>query len=380
MSEGANGQGPAPADEFDRALRELTEGRTQGPRFHEPSAAERAKDAADRAKQARKDAAKSAKLAVRNARRQLGDRRHRGLLAGSLVLVVLVLAGGLAWMRLGRTAGGAADLQTVSTHSPTKTVTGPATGPMPILAPKDLYNQPGDDPFYGTQADAWASGAAGIAAPKARAVGPFTAAQVTAAYATTRKLLIAAALDRHTLLGGSPAAFARLLSSRQRADFLASLNDNGLDKSGKERNLRSWVASFAPGGTALIGSVIKVRGSMSAGLAGDQGRKALAVTVDYRFVYAVEPPGDPASWMRVIAHFAGTVEFAQPAGASAAMTPLVAWSQSDAGTSCDSSDGYIHPAYQNGVPDASTTSGSTIDPYAAHVHTASSRCWSVSRT
>jgi len=43
MSDGTSGQGPAPADEFDRGLRELTEGTAPAPLFLEPSAAERAK-------------------------------------------------------------------------------------------------------------------------------------------------------------------------------------------------------------------------------------------------------------------------------------------------------------------------------------------------
>lgn len=383
MSEGPNGQGPAPADEFDRALRELTEGRARGPRFHEPSAAERAREAAAKAKQARKAAAKNAKLAVRKARRHLGgDGRHRGLLTGSLVvLVVLVLAGGLAWMRFGRTAGGAGDLRTVGTRSPgTLTVTGPAAGQVPTFSPKDYYNQPPADLFTGTGADSWASGPAGIVPPKAHPIGPYTAAQVAAAYATTRKLLIAAALDRGTLLGGQPAAFAKLLTPRQRSDFLASLHKTGLDKNGKERSFRSLVASFAPGGTALIGSVIKVRGSMSAEVVLVQGRETLAVSVDYRFVYPVQPPGEPADWMRVIAQFTGTVEFGHWAGATSALAPWVAWSQSDAGTSCDTTDGYIHPGYQNSAPDAVQPSGAPVDPYAPKPHPGSSRCWSVTRT
>jgi hypothetical protein len=45
------------------------------------------------------------------------------------------------------------------------------------------------------------------------------------------------------------------------------------------------VASFAPGTTTLIG------------------------TVDYRFVYAVEPPHAPADWMRIVGQVSGYVEF-----------------------------------------------------------------------
>src|ERR1700759_718015 len=45
MPDGADGPDPAPLDELDRELRELTEGRAGDPLFLEPSAAERAKAA-----------------------------------------------------------------------------------------------------------------------------------------------------------------------------------------------------------------------------------------------------------------------------------------------------------------------------------------------
>ena len=39
------------------------------------------------------------------------------------------------------------------------------------------------------------------------------------------------------------------------------------------------------------------------------GSQVLRITYDYLFVYAVEPPGDPASWMRVVQQQYGTVDF-----------------------------------------------------------------------
>jgi hypothetical protein len=58
-----------------------------------------------------------------------------------------------------------------------------------------------------------------------------------------------------------------------------------LSKQGYALSTRGWVASFAPGTTTLIG------------------------TVDYRFVYAVEPPHAPADWMRIVGQVSGYVEF-----------------------------------------------------------------------
>lgn len=77
----------------------------------------------------------------------------------------------------------------------------------------DTLTGPPADPYAGTPADQWANGAAGIVLPAARPIGGFTTAQVESAHQTTRKLLIAADLDKTTLLGGAPTAFADLLTN-----------------------------------------------------------------------------------------------------------------------------------------------------------------------
>jgi hypothetical protein len=367
MSEGANGQGPAPADEFDRALRELTEGRAAGARFHEPSAAERAKEGEAKARQAHKDALRNAKQATKRARQLLRSGGHRGLLTGTLiVLVVVVVAGGLAWIRLGRTAGGAADLRSRATPSTgTRTVPVPDAGTVAAVSPEDPFNQPPTDRFYLSPAQNWANGTAGITAPKAHPVGPFTAAQVTFAYGATRRLLIAAGLDPATLSGATPTAFADLLAGSQRAEFLRDLNLTGVAKDGAALSSRAMVAAFAPGGTQLIGPDIKVNGAMRAVVVYNPKAPILAVNVDYRFVYAVEPPGLPLYFTRVIARFAGTVSFGHFAGARARLVPSVTWTQTDYGASCAATDGYIHPAYRNSQADLIRQSGTPVDPYAA---------------
>jgi hypothetical protein len=367
MSEGGNGQGPAPADEFDRALRELTEGRASGARFHEPSAAERAKEAAARARQARREALRTAKQATKRARQQLrSGGGHRGLLTGALiVLVVLVLAGGLTWIRLGRTAGGAADLRPQGTPSAgTRTVAVPTAGAVAAVSPQDPFNQPPADPFYGSPAQAWASGTAGIVAPKARPLGPFTAAQVAFAYATTRRLLIAAGLDQGTLSGATPTAFAHSLAGKQRQVFIRALDAAGTAKDGTALSSRALVAAFAPDSSVLIGPFIKVSGAMHAIVVYNPGTPVLAVSVDYRFVYPVEPPSLPMYWRRVIARFTGTVSFGHWA-ARARLAPWVNWTQTDYGANCAVTDGYIHPVYDNTPADVIRQSGSPVDPYAA---------------
>jgi hypothetical protein len=361
MSDETMEQSPA-EDDLDRALRELTEGTAGEARFRELSAKERAKAAKGQSKQARQRArARQAPgpsdgwrggyrydLPARQLRKQgRAARRPRALRATAWTVAIVVLAGAgvLAYQHFANKRGGLAA----------------AISSAPGLSPVQQSDGPPADPFAGTAADRWANGAAGIVMPVAKPVGPFSAAQVVAAYVTTRKLLIAAGLDKQTLLGGAPTAFADLLAPRERAQFLAGLNTRGASKIGQELSTRTWVTSFAPGSADLIGSVIKVHGSMSAQAVHDSGTIALAINVDYVFAYPVEPPGRPGDWMRVLAHQYGSLDFASwddPGG------PLEAWYQGidgSAGGMCGINDGYIHPDYPIGrVPGPS---GPVINPY-----------------
>ena len=341
MSDGTSGQGPAPADEFDRELRELTEGTAPAPLFLEPSAAERAQASAA-------DAGKA------------GDRGRHGRRTGALVLVaLLVVAGGLLWVGYMRSAPNAGPEVAGPVPSPT------AASPMGTITPVDLFGGPPSDPFAGTPADGWADGAAGIVTPPARPVGHFTAAQVAAAYATTRKLLIAGNLDRQTLLGGPPTAFAKLLTAEQRATFLASLNKMGLDKAGSRLSTRLWVASFAPGSAELIGNVVKVHGTMSARPVAESGGVALAIVVNYIFAYAIEPPHQPADWMRLLDHQYGSIDFAPWDDPGGALEPWDRTIIGHAGIQCGTTDGYIHPDYPSERSANVSESGPAINPYSS---------------
>jgi hypothetical protein len=359
MPDAAGGQDPAPMDEFDREWRELTEGRAGEPLFLEPSAAERARAGGVEVKQA---PAPPAGTLPRRSRRSRWRRADGGRRFGYLFAVaVLLLAGSIASLRVahphrvadGRSAAGAA--------GPTAGSSRPDT-----FSPANLLTEPTADPFLGTRADGWADGAAGIVAPAAKPAGRFTAAQVAAAYATTRKLLIAAGLDRQTLLGGSPAAFARLLTAAQRATFLTSLPRHGLTKDGSALSTRTWVVSFAPGTTALVGTVIKVHGTMSAHAVTESGKPVLTVEVSYLFVYAVEPPNDPADWTRVAVREYGSVDFVPSSHhgrASGALEPRYRMVSEAAGPRCGAGDGYIYPDYPGGSSPSAESAGLVISPY-----------------
>ena len=196
------------------------------------------------------------------------------------------------------------------------------------------------DPFAGTPADAWGAGTAGIAPPRAKPMGHFTAGQVETAYQTTGNLLAAAYLDRQTLLGGQPTAFADRLSRQQRTWFLGNLNKKGANKDGVPLSTRAQVMAFPPGDAQLFGG-IKVKGKMSATLASYRGQPTLVVHADYIFVYAVEPPGYPARWTRVIPEAKWTVMFGNWVG-----SPWVSVTGTAvAGAKCGTGDGYVHPSY-----------------------------------
>jgi hypothetical protein len=271
--------------------------------------------------------------------------------------VLVALIGGGAYLKVN---GG-----TNSTANDTKPVThGAVPSSPPTVSPPARAAGPPADPFAGSPADQYANGSAGITIPAAVAHGPFSAAEVQAAYNGVRKLLVASNLDPATLMGGSPTAFADLLTSGQRAFFVQRLDQTGLDSQG-ERSTRAWVASFPPGTTKLIGSVIKVHGTMSAGIAHVDGQEVLRIHVDYVFVYAVEPPGLPADWMRIVDRNYGDVDFAtwnDPGGALEAS--LYLWNAGGtAGERCGINDGFIHPQFPSGPGSQVKPSGPPVNPY-----------------
>jgi hypothetical protein len=370
MSHGI-GEQPSAEDDLDRALRELTEKTVSEAAFKEPSAKERAKAARKQSRRAGKKASRQAAepsagwrggyrydLSARELRRQhRRGRRLRALKVTSWTVAIAVLAGAgvFAYQHVAHAPGGPDDVSVVTNGA--KPV---AKSPLSSLA--GSQDGPPADPFAGTAADHWADGAAGIVVPTAKAVGSFTASQVAEAYSQTRELLIAQNLDHATLLGGAPTAFANLLTPAQRSDFISGLDKIGRDKEGGQLSTRVWVTSFAPGSTALIGSVIKVHGTMSArATTGDDPE--LVITVNYRFVYPIKPPHAPQDWMRIVGSDVGPVEFSNWQGGGGSFEPWVRAVPDQAGARCDSADGFAHPEFPNGPPDKDQPTGKPFDPY-----------------
>jgi hypothetical protein len=370
MPDGADGSpDPAPLDELDLELRELTEGRAGDPLFLEPSAAERAQAAPVRVKDVSGvPEAPGSPVAPRGTRAVRRRKWRAAQLAAALLAVTLLLVGGgIVWLRFGH-AGGSPDRSAPVADTALGSILG-------TIAPGDLFAGATADPFLGTPANGWADGTAGILAPPAEAVGGFTAAQVAAAYATTGEMVAAASLNTQTLLGGPPAALERLLTAGQRATFKAGLGAQGLGKDGRPLSTRSWVASFAPGTAQFDGSVIKVSGTMDAVAVPESGRQVLRVEVSYTFVYAVEPPDNPTDWTRVVTHQYGSVDFARWNDPHGALEP---WDKTVvdplSGVACGPADGYIHPAYPSDGSAVAQQSRLVIRPYSRALPAASGVC------
>jgi hypothetical protein len=302
----------------------------RGASFAEPSARERAR---------RPGWLKRRRIA-RAARRRVRRVRHNGsrMKTTATVLAVVVamaLVGTLAWKIRG---GGALSPETAPIRK----------GPVPAIGAAD--------PFQGSPAASYADGAAGIVPPPAKPVGTFSARNVTAAYANTEHLLAASALDRQTLLGGSPDAFAAAIGPDERNHFVKGLNDSDV-----EHRTRWWLVSFAPHTAELVGRTIKVNGSMSAHPVTLQGAHGVGVRFDYLFVYAIQRPRAPRTLERLVARVTGEAFYYLRSGLM--HTHVSDWSVSPAPARCDVRDGFIHPSYDDSAPEKVASSGRPLDPY-----------------
>src|SRR5450755_2815148 len=195
MPQGPGGtpSGNSDEDDVDRRLREISQDIARQARFREPSAAERASKGVQPA--ARRESRKARKLRepLPEPGRRLASQAPAGPSASpwraaspasahrsshsvlAVIVVVAVLGAGIAaagWLSRHHLPGSPALPKAIT------------SGPVPSQA-----------------------------STAAREAVEFSAAQVAAAYLTTRKLLTAAFLNQPTLRGRSPVAFANLLTA-----------------------------------------------------------------------------------------------------------------------------------------------------------------------
>ena len=150
------------------------------------------------------------------------------------------------------------------------------TQPVQSVAQLDLAQ-----PFEATPAADWADGAAGIVAPKAEAVGGFSAEQVAEATALVRDALVASRIDTRMLAQHDPAGYLGLLAPDAKRQL------EPLFGGGREPEVQSLVSMVADG-TELLPVAPKVSGSMSV-RTGDADE--LVVHTNYVFAYAFRPEG-----------------------------------------------------------------------------------------
>ncbi|MCW2915317.1 MAG: hypothetical protein JWN52_3385 [Actinomycetia bacterium] len=245
--------------------------------------------------------------------------------------------------------------------------------PVPDLstAPSDHLPQSGD-PFTGSPAVSYANGAAGITFPAAKATAGFSKKDVQLLFSKTRALLMASHLNPKTLFNGGTDAFAGQLDPDQGKVFT-----RGLQSRDPEKNLRSWLMSFAPKSSELTGSVIKVHGETTLSEATRQGRRGALAKVNYIFVYPVHRPGRPDTSVRVIAHLRGEVFHSRDERGE--WTWIYRWGSSNANARCDVEDHYVHPFYEDSQPDLTARTGAPVDPYDLNEDPGTD-CQTVSRT
>lgn len=130
----------------------------------------------------------------------------------------------------------------------------------------------------------------------------------------------------------------------------------------------------------MIGTVIKVRGTMSARLLAGQAGTVLVIDVNYRFVYAVEPPRAPADWMRVVGQLTGYIEFGDSLDLGGPIQPWDVAFPSEAGVRCGMTDGYLHPGYPGGPPGKVQPSGAPLNPYSMSKPGTIAACRAISGT
>ena len=258
----------------------------------------------------------------------------------TVVLVLLGLnAGGIVhWARGGGPARPSAS------GSPPATATAVALG-LPTL----------QHPFIGSRSASWADNADGIVLPVARPVGGLSEAAVTEDLDRVKLYLIVAYLDPPLLAGGSAQPVLQMLDSRNSSWLSSALADPT-----RTDTATSWVSRFNPSYARPIGSVVKVRGTMTTA---PDGHGGMTVRADYSFVYPTRqaPNGDVVS--RVLARRVVTLDFYDPSRFQVEPGKLyVTGVDGDtANDRCDRIDGYLNPAFP-AAPGPRVT-GSAVDPY-----------------
>lgn len=241
----------------------------------------------------------------------------------------------------------------------------PTAAPEPV----DPHRPTVKEPFRGSPAVRWGNGAAGIELPPAKATGWMSKKQVEAALKKSREFLVAANLDPAVLRGDRPDAALKLIDPTQR-DLRTQL-EGWLAKPTDKNNPTTVFSRFTPVEVKPAGTVVKVRGRMSA--APGKGKRAgtVEVTADYTFVYPVLKAGPGADEVaRTIVRREMTFVFYDPARYQVSSGKVVIgyWNSDIGNSSCElDGDGFLHPEFESDLRNAPAPSagatGPAVDPY-----------------
>jgi hypothetical protein len=240
----------------------------------------------------------------------------------------------------------------------------PALTAGPTAAPPTPFVEQSPDlqhPFAGSPADAWPSGAAGIALPAAKPIGVFSAHTVAKDEQLVKDYLVAAYLDPKTIAGGYPEAALALLDPGAEPRVRRVL-----DHPAPNADAIMLTSRFDPRAAVPLGDV-RVQGLITLSGDGDHG---LDVRADFLFVYASHPVGSTDEIERSIARRVITFRFYDPARYQT--TPGKVWIETTDGYTgnqlCRFTGGYLIPYFHlSQQPSSSATTaapdGTTVDPY-----------------
>lgn len=131
-----------------------------------------------------------------------------------------------------------------------------------------------EHPFIGTPAAEWADGEAGVVAPAAAAIGPFTAQQVADGYAKVRQAVITSRLDRAVLEQHDVERYLTQLAKDSQKNMRPVF--------GTDPHEAHAYATRLAAGHKLLPAVPKVKGRMWA----EQGTRPGELVVHTNFVFA----------------------------------------------------------------------------------------------
>ncbi|MBB5117860.1 membrane protein [Streptomyces eurocidicus] len=217
-----------------------------------------------------------------------------------------------------------------------------------------------DEPFRGSPAASWASGAAGITVPKAEAVGWMSAAEVERALTGSRDFLVESGLDRGVLRGERPEKAIARINPRQK-DVQDLLGTAFRTPSEKNDPLLLF-SRFQPSRARLVGDVVKTRGRLTY-REGERG--ALQVTADVTFVYPVTraDAGGGDEIVRTIVRRELVLSWDDPGKVSTepGTFSIVSYKYDMTNGGCGAPTGYFTPPF--GTDRRADGAGTEIDPY-----------------